>query len=79
MSGARKKTKFYAVTHGGETGVFTNCSRAGDSVLGFAQAKYKGFSTYSETAAAMDCAGMADFVYLMGKIQSLEMIMKVLG
>ena len=61
MTGARPKAKFYAVTNGRENGVFTNWTRASDSVLGFAQAKYKGFCTYSEAAAAMECAGMTTF------------------
>ena len=49
------------MTNGRENGVFTNWTRASDSVLGFAKAKYKGFCTYSEAAAAMECAGMTTF------------------
>ena len=61
MTGARPKAKFYAVTNGRENGVYTNWTRASDAVLGFANAKYKGFGTYSEAASAMDCAGMMSF------------------
>ena len=61
MTGARPKAKFYAVTNGRENGVFTNWTIASYSVLGFAQAKYKGFCTYSEAAAAMEFAGMTAF------------------
>ena len=34
---------------------------AGDSVLGFAQAKYKCFCTYSEAASAMVATGYSDY------------------
>ena len=61
MTGARPKTKFYAVTNGREIGIFTNWTRASDSVVGFAKAKYKGFCTYSEAVTAMECAGFETF------------------
>ena len=67
MTGARPKRKFYAVTNGRENGVFTNWTRASDSVLGFAKAKYKGFCTYSEAAAAMECAGNKAFCVFDGQ------------
>ena len=49
----RQKFNFYAVTNGRETGIYTSWTHAGNAVLGFAKAKYKGFSTYSDAAAAM--------------------------
>ena len=52
---------FYAVTNGRETGIYTSWTHAGDAVLGFAKAKYKGFCTYSEAAAAMLYSGYSDF------------------
>ena len=42
-------------------------SRASDSVLGFAKAKYKGFCTYSEAAAAMECAEVTAFCVFDGQ------------
>ena len=60
MTGARVKNNFYAVTNGREKGGFLNWTRASDSVLGFAKAKYKDFSTNEEAAAAMECAGHGD-------------------
>ena len=38
-----------------------NWTQAGDSVLGFAKAMFKGFSTYSEAAASMSASGFSDF------------------
>ena len=61
MPSGRQKYCFYAVTNGREVGVYTSWTQAGDSVLGFAQAKYKGFCTYSEAASAMVAAGYSDY------------------
>ena len=58
----RAKSNFYAVTNGRENGVFLNWTRASDSVLGFTkEAKFKGFSTYEEAAAAMESADYGDY------------------
>ena len=57
----RQKYIFYAVTNGKEIGVFTSWTSAGDSVIGFAKAKFKGFCTYSEAAACMLSSSYSDF------------------
>ena len=57
----RQKFNFYAVTNRREIGIYTSWTHAGDAVLGFAKAKYKGFCTYSEAAAAMLSSGISDF------------------
>ena len=61
MPNNRQKFNFYAVTHGKENGIYTSWTLAGDSVLGFAKAKFKGFCTYSEAAVAMSSAGYSDY------------------
>lgn len=61
MPGARQKYNFYAVTNGREAGVYTNWPQAGDAVIGFAKAKYKGFITYSEARNAMEIAGIQEY------------------
>lgn len=66
MAPGRQKN-FYAVTNGREIGVYTNWTHAGDSVIGFAKAKYKGYCTFSEAAAAMAYAGFADFLVFDGQ------------
>lgn len=48
------KFNFYAVTNGRETGVFTSWPQTSDSVLGFANAKHKGFCTFSDAAELSD-------------------------
>lgn len=67
MPAGRAKYNFYAVTNGKEIGVYTNWPQAGDAVLGFANAKYKGFGIYSDAAAAMVTAGYAAFTVYDGK------------
>lgn len=67
MPAGRAKYNFYAVTNGRETGVYTNWPHAGDSVLGFAKAKYKGFETYTCAADAMVIAGFSDFTVFDGQ------------
>ena len=47
--------------NGKEIGIYTSWTQAGDSVLGFAKAKFKGFCTYSEAAACMSASGYSDF------------------
>ena len=49
--------------------IFTNWTRATDSVLGFAKVKYKGFTNYGEAAAAMECARQTDFCVFDGQSQ----------
>ena len=44
-----------------EIGVYTSWTSAGDSVIGFAKAKFKGFCTYSEAAVCMLSSGYSDF------------------
>ncbi|MEW8548288.1 MAG: ribonuclease H family protein [Candidatus Thiodiazotropha sp.] len=61
MGARRQQYNFYAVTNGKETGVYTSWTQAGDSVLGFAKAKYKGFCTFREATLAMLNAGFLDF------------------
>ena len=61
MPGGRPKFNFYAVVNGREIGIYTNWPQTGDSVLGFAKAKYKGYATYSEARLAMENAGISDF------------------
>ena len=61
MPNNRQKFNFYAVTHGKENGIYTSWTLAGDSVLGFAKAKFKGFCTYTEAAVAMSSAGYSDY------------------
>ena len=61
MGAGRQKFNFYAVTNGKEIVVYTSGTQAGDSVLGFAKAKYKGFCTFSEAAAAMVNARFSDY------------------
>lgn len=61
MPGGRPKFNFYAVLNGREIGIYTNWPQTGDSVLGFAKAKYKGYATYSEARLAMENAGISDF------------------
>ena len=61
MAPHRQKFNFYAVTNGKEIGKYTSWTQAGDSVLGFAKAKFKGFCTYSEAAACMSSSGYSDF------------------
>ena len=51
---------FYAVTNGKEVGVFTNRHQAGDLVLRYANAQYKRFVVYSDSAGAMLTAGYKD-------------------
>lgn len=67
MPAGRVKYNFYAVTNGKEIGVYTNWPQAGDAVLGFANAKYKGFGIYSDAADAMVTAGYADFTIYDGQ------------
>ena len=67
MPAGRVKYNFYAVTNGNEIGVYTNWPQAGDAVLGFANAKYKGFEIYSDAADAMVTAGYADFTIYDGQ------------
>ena len=67
MAPHRQKFNFYAVTHGKEIGIYTSWTQAGDSVLGFAKAKFKGFCTYTEAAAAMSSAGYLDFYVFDGE------------
>ena len=57
----RQKFNFYAVTHSKEIGIYTSWTQAGDSVLGFAKAKFKGFCTYFEAALTMTSAGYSDY------------------
>lgn len=57
----RQKYNYYAVTNGKEIGIYSSWTQAGDSVLGFAKAKFKGFCTYSEAAACMSSSGYSDF------------------
>ena len=61
MPSGRQKCCFYAVTNGREVGVYTSWTQAGDSVLGFARAKNKGFCTYIEAASAMLAASYSDY------------------
>ena len=61
MPAGRQKFNFYAVTNGRETGVFTSWPQASDSVLGFANAKHKGFCKFSDAAETMVIAGLSDF------------------
>ena len=56
-----RQKKIYAVTHGKEIGIYTSWTQAGDSVIGFAKAKFKGVCTYSEAAACMSASGYSDF------------------
>ena len=67
MPAGRVKYNFYAVTNGKEIGVYTNWPQAGDAVLGFANAKYKGFGIYSDAVDAMVTAGYADFTIYDGQ------------
>ena len=67
MPAGRVKFNFYAVTNGKEIGVYTNWPQAGDAVLGFANAKYKGFGIYGDAADAMVTAGYADFTVYDGQ------------
>lgn len=67
MPAGRVKYNFYAVTNGKEIGVYTNWPQAGDAVLGFANAKYKGFGIYSDAADAMVTAGFAAFTVYDGQ------------
>lgn len=64
MPSGRQKYCFYAVTNGREVGVYTSWPQTGDSVVGFAQAKYKGYCTYSEAASAMLAAGFSEYTVL---------------
>ena len=67
MPAGRLKYDFYDVTNGKEIGVYTNWPKAGDAVLGFANAKYKGFGIYSEAAEAIVTAGFASFTVFDGQ------------
>ena len=49
----RQKYNFYVVANGKEIGVFTSWPQASSSVLGFVNAKYKVYITYTEAKAAM--------------------------
>ena len=68
MPAGRQKYNFYAVSNGREVGIYTNWPQAGDSVLGFANAKYKGYITYSEAKSAMESAGFYDFRVFDGQL-----------
>ena len=68
MPAGRPKYNFYAVSNGKEVGIFTNWTQASDSVLGFANAKYKGYITYSEAKSAMESAGIREFHVFDGQI-----------
>ena len=68
MPAGRQKYNFYAVSNGSEVGIYTNWPQAGDSVLGFANAKYKGYITYSEAKSAMESAGFYDFRVFDGQL-----------
>ena len=57
----RQKYNFYTATNGKEICVYTSLTSAGDSVIGFAKAKFKGFCTYSEAAACIISSGYSDF------------------
>lgn len=57
----RQKYNFYAVSNGRDVGIYTNWPQAGDSVLGYANAKYKGYITYDEAKLAMESSGFEDF------------------
>ena len=61
MTGGRPKYNYYAVSNGKDVGIYTNWTQASDSVLGFANAKYKGYTTYSEAKRAMESAGISEF------------------
>ena len=45
MAEGRPKLNLYGVVNGREIGIYTNWPQTGDSVLGFAKAKYKGYAT----------------------------------
>ena len=49
------------VSNGKDVGIYTNWTQASDSVLGFANARYKGYTTYSEAKRAMESAGISEF------------------
>ncbi|MEW8543580.1 MAG: viroplasmin family protein [Candidatus Thiodiazotropha sp.] len=66
MPAGRPKYNFYAVTNGKEIGIYTNWTQASDSVLGFANARYKGYITYSEAKLAMESAGIVEFLVFDG-------------
>ena len=61
MGGVRQKYNFYAVTQGREIGIYTSWTQAGDAVLGFANAKFKGFITYTDARSAMETAGYVHY------------------
>ena len=67
MPAGREKYNFYAVTNGKDIGIYTNWPQAGDAVLGFANAKYKGFAVYSDAAEAMITAGFSSFTVYDGQ------------
>ena len=68
MGAGRPKYNFYAVSNGKEVGIYTNWTQASDSVLGFANAKYKGYTTYSEAKSAMESAGLLEYVVFDGQV-----------
>ena len=68
MPAGRPKYNFNAVSNRKEVGIFTNWTQASDSVLGFANAKYKGYITYREAKSAMESAGIYEFHVFDGQI-----------
>ena len=68
MGAGRPKYNFYAISNGKEVGIYTNWTQASDSVLGFANAKYKGYITYSEAKSAMESAGMLEYMVFDGQL-----------
>ena len=57
----RQKFNFYAVSNGKDIGVYTSWPQAAGAVLGFANAKYKGYITFTEAKSAMNGNGFEEF------------------
>ena len=45
----RQKFNFYGVSNGKDIGVYTSWPQAAGAVLGFANAKYKGYITFTDS------------------------------
>jgi hypothetical protein len=67
MGPRRSAKNFCAVTHGREIGVFTEWPLCSDSVTGFAQAKFKGCTTYAEAKSVMVASGLPQFRVFYGE------------
>ena len=57
----RQKFNFYAMSNGKHIGVYTSWHQAAGAVLGFANAKYKGYITFTEAKSAMNGNGFEEF------------------